>query len=211
MSTPDPHVDPIWGRRGATLAPSTRSPDKYSVLSQKEKLLLEECQDEAFYYRSIPLSLCFGFGIHTLHDLGQLNLYIFERMPKPVVKWGMVCGAGVLGFWLGQFAYSNHCAAKFVERAPEGVIAWDIRMKAGVQVVPYSIFSPINHEKWRQLAKMREKEELKFNGGRKFDLGFEIDPEFKDQNVLSPNILESRLDDGPVRYGVFKTEENVEQ
>ena len=56
-------------------------------------------------------------------------MYIFERMPKPVIKWGMVCGAGALGFWLGQFAYSNHCAAKFVERAPEGVIAWDIRMK----------------------------------------------------------------------------------
>ena len=58
---------------------------------------------------------------------------------------------------------------------------------------------------------LKFQEELKFNGGRKFDLGFEIDPEFKDQNVLSPNILESRLDDGPVRYGVFKTEENVEQ
>jgi hypothetical protein len=172
ISTPESQVDPIWDRRGATLEPSTRSPDKlYSVLSQNEKLLIEECQDEAYYYRSIPLALCFGFGIDTLHDLGQLNLFIFERMPKPVVKWGMVFGAGVLGFWLGQFAYSNHCAAKFLERAPEGVIAWDIRMKGdfiflslrssvffsvGVQVVPYSIFSPINHEKWRQLAKMRE-------------------------------------------------------
>ena len=54
-------------------------------------------------------------------------------------------------------------------------------------------------------------EKLNFNGWRKLDLGFEIDPEFKDQNVLSPNILESRLDAGPVRYGVLQTEENVDQ
>ena len=133
MTTPDPPwrtaADPIWGKRGATLAPTTTAADKYSVLSQKEKQILAECQDEAFYYRSIPLSLCFGLGIHTLHDLGMLKTHIFERMPAPVVKWGMVCGAGAMGFWLGQFAYSNHCVAKFLERAPEGVIALDIRMK----------------------------------------------------------------------------------
>ena len=46
---------------------------------------------------------------------------------------------------------------------------------------------------------------MNFNGGRKFDLGFEVDPEFKDQNVLAPNIIDSRAGDGPVRYGVFKT------
>ena len=34
---------------------------------------------------------------------------------------------------------------------------------------------------------------------------------FKDQNVLSSNLLESRLDDEPVRYGVLQTEENVDQ
>ena len=172
MSTPNPAGDPIWGRRGASLAPTTKSGDKYSVLSPIEKHIIAECQEEAFYYRSLPLSLCFGFGSHTLYDLGFLNMNIFERMPRQIVKWSLVAGAGVLGFWMGQLAYSDHCAAKFLNRAPEGVIALDIRMKgnfcfwvkvsilvnfsAGLQVYPYSIFSPINHEKWRQLAKMRE-------------------------------------------------------
>ena len=49
---------------------------------------------------------------------------------------------------------------------------------------------------------------MNFNGGRKFDLGFEVDPEFKDQNVLAPNIIDSRAGDGPVRYGVFKTQQH---
>ena len=129
MSTPDPAGDPIWGRRGASLAPTTRSGDKYSVLSPIEKHIIAECQEEAFYYRSLPLSLCFGFGSHTLYDLGFLNMNIFERMPRQIVKWSLVAGAGVLGFWMGQLAYSDHCAAKFLNRAPEGVIALDIRMK----------------------------------------------------------------------------------
>ena len=33
----------------------------------------------------------------------------------------------------------------------------------GLQTVPYSIFSPINQEKWRQLAKEREMVSLIFN------------------------------------------------
>merc|ERR1712142_802236 len=129
MSSSQPTHDPIWGRRGASLAPSNSSGDKYSILSAKEKQIIQECQDEAFYYRSVPLAVCFSFGTHSLHDLGQLKPFIFERLPPTLVKWGMVCGAGALGFWLGQFAYSNHCVSKFLERAPEGVIAMDIRMK----------------------------------------------------------------------------------
>ena len=60
------------------------------------------------------------------------------------------------------------------------------------------------------LMRITFQEKLFYNGGRKFDLGFEIDPEFKDQNILSPNILDARRDDGPVRYGVFKTKEDSE-
>ena len=129
VSKEEEYVDPIWGRRGASLAPSSRSPDKYSILSAKEKQILAECQDEAFYWRSLPLALCFGVGTRILHDLGFCNPMIFERFPNPVVKWGMVGSAGILGFWLGQFSYSHHCVQKFLARAPEGVVALDIRMK----------------------------------------------------------------------------------
>ena len=45
-----------------------------------------------------------------------------------------MCGAGALGFSMGQFAYSNICADKFLKRAPEGVIALDIRMKGMCEV-----------------------------------------------------------------------------
>merc|ERR1719347_1923482 len=68
MSSPD---HPIWGSRGPSLAPSSTIPDnKYSVLSDTEKLIIAECQDEAFYYRSLPLAISFGWGTHTLHGLG---------------------------------------------------------------------------------------------------------------------------------------------
>ena len=60
------------------------------------------------------------------------------------------------------------------------------------------------------LIRFTFQEKLFYNGGRKFDLGFEIDPEFKDQNILSPNILDARRHDGQVRYGVFKTKEDSE-
>ena len=126
MSTP---TDPIWGNKGASLVPSSRSTDKYSVLSSVEKLLIRECQEEAFYQRSLPLSICFGFGIHSLYNQGYINMHIFERVPRQVVKWGLVAGAGVMGFWMGQLSYSNHCVTKFLERAPDGVVALDIRMK----------------------------------------------------------------------------------
>ena len=129
MSSPD---HPIWGSRGPSLAPSSTIPDnKYSVLSDTEKLIIAECQDEAFYYRSLPLAISFGWGTHTLHGLGWCRV---QGLPPGVARWGVVCGAGALGFSMGQFAYSNICADKFLKRAPEGVIALDIRMKGMCEV-----------------------------------------------------------------------------
>ena len=60
------------------------------------------------------------------------------------------------------------------------------------------------------LMRFTFQEKLFYNGGRKFDLGSEIDPEFKDQNILSSNILDARRDDEPFRYGLFKTIEDSE-
>ena len=127
MTTPENAVENAWGTRGASLAPSTSSAGKYSVLSSTERQIISECQDEAFYYRSLPLSMCFCFGTHTLFDLEFGNWH--SRVPRLVRKCGYVAGAGILGFSVGQIAYSNQCADKFLDKAPEGVIAEDIRMK----------------------------------------------------------------------------------
>jgi len=195
----------IWGSKGASLK-GRKLPDKYSVLEPEEKLIINECQDEAFWYRCAPLTVCFSLGTHILHERGMLE---FHLVPRPAVKLGLLGVAGVMGYLVGQYSYSNVCRDKFLARVPNGVIATDIRMKYGFQPYPYSIFSPINQEKWRQLAKERELNSLR----EKFEPGFEIDDEFKDQNVLSPNLLnDSRISHhvGPVRYGVFMKTENEE-
>jgi len=133
-----------------------------------------------------------------------------HHITKSALKVSVLLAAGVAGYSVGQFSYSNICRDKFLSRCPDGVVSTDIRMKHGIQTVPYSIFSPINQEKWRQLAKEREMVDLR----EKFEPGFEIDEEFKDQNVLSPNLInDPRLADqvGPVRYGVFKKTEELDK
>jgi len=194
--------DAIWGKKGVSLS-GQKSADKYSILAPEEKNIISECQDEAFWYRSLPVSISFAFGTHILHQNGLLKLNL---VPPSLAKVGFVVGAGVLGYMFGQLSYANVCRDKFLTRCPDGVVATDIRLKSGIQTVPYSIFSPINQETWRQLAKQREMSRYR----DKIDPGFEIDDEFKDQNILSPNLInDERLKHkvGPVRYGVFKKDE----
>jgi len=195
----------IWGSKGATLVgKDSTAGDKYSVLDPRERQIITECQDEAFWFRCVPLTICFSLGTHILHQRGFIK---FMLVPEPVTKLGILVAAGVTGYTVGQLSYSNICRNKFLDRVPDGVIATDIRMKHNLQTVPYSIFSPINQEKWRQLAKERE---MSKKLGEKFDPGFEIDDEFKDQNVLSPNLLnDTRISSkvGPVRYGVFSKDD----
>jgi len=200
--------DAIWGKKGVSLSGGELVSDKYSILEPEEKIIISECQDEAFWIRSLPLSLSFAFGTHILHEKGVLD--VFHYVSRPVTKIGLILIGSVAGFGLGQLSYSNICRDKFLSRCPDGVVATDIRMKKGIQTVPYSIFSPINQLSWRQLAKQREISRLHDS----IDPGFQVDDEFKDQNILSPNLLNDeniKHQVGPVRYGVFKKEENVSQ
>ena len=188
-----------WGGAGARLAPvAPHTEEKFSVLSPDEKEILAECQQEGFYYRGLPLALSFGYAGHALAP---------ALLPHPGLhhRAGLVLAGALAGFGLGHLAYSGHCASKFLARAPDGVVALDIRLKAEAQVVPYSIFSPINQAAWRRLASEREQERLHWAGGRRFQLGFEVDPEFQQQNVMEANI--ARWEEGPVRYGVFQHKE----
>jgi len=194
-------MEDIWGKKGESLSGS-KLPAKYSILTFEEKQIIAECQDEGFLYRAVPFSLYFAFSTHLLIKTGVIKLNLVKTN---IGRLSLLLGSGVVGFCCGQLSYSNICRDKFLSRVPGGVVATHIRTKNS-DIVPYSIFSPLNQLEWRNLAKQRELRSMH----EKFEPGFEIDDEFKDQNVLSPNMINdnfTRDQVGPVRYGIFKKPE----
>merc|ERR1711915_509787 len=189
----------IWGASGVKLVGDEgEGGGSLSVLTSGERLLLRECLEEAFLYYSLPLSVSFSLGAAALWDQGALRPFRLANSSSVarsrLYKASVAGGFGVLGFSLGQLVFSSQCSSKFLAREPMGVVARDIMMKSGLQTLPYSVFSPVNQAKWRELARQKLAEQV--------EPGFQIHPEFREQNVLSPNVISP--EEGPVRYGIYQ-------
>ena len=95
-------------------------------LSPEEKRVMESCNSDSFFYRSLP----FGAFLGTLAHLGVKNGYLRPSLnygsgPKAVL-------AGLVGYFLGKASYINVCADKFLVEAPDSHIADAVRFNRGI-------------------------------------------------------------------------------
>jgi len=89
-------------------------------LSGKERQILMDCNSTAFYQYSLPLSSVLGLTIFS----GVLRSSRFKSKSLLVKSLPVVLGSTV-GYFLGQlvYIYSGDCTSRFLQFAPEGVIA----------------------------------------------------------------------------------------
>jgi len=94
-------------------------------LTPEEKVLMDECRRESFYYRALPIGLTFS----SLVQLGIANGKI--AAPSTASKFVRVVAAGTAGYMLGKASYAGACREKFLQKAPNSNIS---KMLRGEQV-----------------------------------------------------------------------------
>jgi len=94
----------------------------FETVSDKEKLIMRDCNSIAFWRYSLPLSVVTSGTVLAFIKAGMLKPSklntTFPRLPKVLI-------GSVLGYIAGQwvYVYSKDCPARFIEFAPEGEIA----------------------------------------------------------------------------------------
>ena len=95
------------------------------ALTPEEKVLMDECRSESFYYRALPIGLTFS----TVVQLGIANGKI--AAPTTTSKIIKLFAAGTAGYMLGKASYAGACREKFLQKAPNSNIS---KMLRGEQV-----------------------------------------------------------------------------
>jgi len=95
------------------------------ALTPEEKVLMDECRRESFYYRALPIGVTFS----SLVQLGIANGKI--AAPTTTSKIIKMFAAGTAGYMLGKASYAGACREKFLQKAPDSNIS---KMLRGEQV-----------------------------------------------------------------------------
>ncbi|KAK7097185.1 OCIA domain-containing protein 1-like isoform X1 [Littorina saxatilis] len=98
-------------------------------LSQEEIKVLQECTQESFWYRCVPLAMAFGGATAYLFKAGYI---------KPSPRWGTIpktSGAVFIAYILGKLSYQPACQQKILEKIPDSNLAQSIRKSRGMETV----------------------------------------------------------------------------
>ena len=103
------------------------------VLSKKEEKILEDCNDCAFYYFSIPLAFVCGSSFYGAQAKGWLKPSD-RKLVGNLGKLPKTCLGLALGYLLGQIVYLNtsDCSKRFLNEAPNGEVAKYLRRQMHV-------------------------------------------------------------------------------
>ena len=105
----------------------TRTPN----LSKEEQRILAECRSEAYFYRSLPLSVVLGSATIYAVKTGLLSAsQRFGHWPKSML-------GALVGYFVGKVSYASVCQEKFLKEAPNSELGRTIR-KARGEIVPES-------------------------------------------------------------------------
>uniref|UniRef100_A0A131XC67 OCIA domain-containing protein n=1 Tax=Hyalomma excavatum TaxID=257692 RepID=A0A131XC67_9ACAR len=105
------------------------------VLTPEELKAFQECSNESFKYRALPLALIASFGVQYATKVGYLTPH-----PKygPYLK---MFGAGFVGWLVGKLSYRRQCEEKLM-RLPNSVVGEALRRKYGLSSPDTAMGSP---------------------------------------------------------------------
>lgn len=97
-------------------------PDTPYKFSPEEMRVLQRCNRESFYQRSLPLSTLFSLGTYWCVKSGYLKPH-----PQWGATWKMV-GASIVGYFIGKISYQQRCAEYFMA-LPESQVGEMLRKR----------------------------------------------------------------------------------
>jgi len=109
-------------------------------LTPEERRVLNECNQESFFKRSMPATLLAGLATSIAGKQGYL---------KPNSRYGMgpkIALASILGYFVGKVSYVNVCADKFLTQAPDSKVADAIRQRRGMPPREKSELQPTDED-----------------------------------------------------------------
>lgn len=124
---------------GAPQQQQKPSPDSvFYQFSPEETRVMNECNKESFFQRSLPLSLITGAVSYAAVNAGYL---------KRSVKWGpwpKVMFGGLFGYLIGKYSYQTICAEKLMQlpNSELGRVLRERRGKASGELFQGSALSP---------------------------------------------------------------------
>lgn len=92
--------------------------------TEEERMVMRECVDEAFWYRSLPLASATAILVRYGVSSGRIR-------PTKHGSWPVVVGATSLAYVLGKLSYifGDNCHRKFLEKAPHSEIAQELKLR----------------------------------------------------------------------------------
>jgi len=128
MIAPPPATSaPSPAEEGRFEAPQAPHPSQAaSPISDEERAVIQECQSESFWYRSLPISGVLAASAHLAVQRGVL---------RPSASYGSgpkVILASIVGYFAGKFSYATTCADKLLYQAPDSDLAEAIRARRGL-------------------------------------------------------------------------------
>uniref|UniRef100_A0A0A9YZH1 OCIA domain-containing protein 1 n=1 Tax=Lygus hesperus TaxID=30085 RepID=A0A0A9YZH1_LYGHE len=104
--------------------------------SSDELRVLQQCNKDSFYQRSLPMSAVLGTGTFWAVKAGYLSPGAkFGAVPKVAV-------AVVVGYLLGKISYQQKCAEKLMA-LPDSKVGQMLRnRRAGIMESPFSLVNP---------------------------------------------------------------------
>ena len=108
--------------------------DKNLVLSKRENEVLDECENHANIYYSLPLSIICGSAMFVaqkkkwISKLRETNIKWLQKLPHFPFRNRTLHGI-IFGYTIGQLLYvlSSDCEDRFLKDAPDGDVAKLIR------------------------------------------------------------------------------------
>ncbi len=85
---------------------------------------MQECQDSAFWQRSVPLSVFGGIGVYTATRTGHIKP--FSKFGGPWPKTLLGC---LLGFGAGKLTSGNKFVERFASEQPNSMVTWTLRKR----------------------------------------------------------------------------------
>lgn len=104
-------------------------------LTPEELRVLDECNKESFFYRSVPLAAV---------AMAATQFAVHKGLLKPHPRWGSVLkllGVGFASWFIGKFSYQSACEEKFL-RLKNSPVADMIRKRKGITPQPFEEHPP---------------------------------------------------------------------
>ncbi len=120
------NVNPQGNFQPGDQQPEGRKPPQAHIITPEERRVIQECNTEAFWNRSLPLGLIMGGSVLVGCRTGRIT------PSEKYGPWPKTILAATIAYFVGKGSYMNTCREKFLQKLPHSPISQSIRREKGL-------------------------------------------------------------------------------